>query len=77
MPSASPETESEKEGTIFSCFSSESQFKTSPDDRSGDPTPISPNEGLYLYSEQMLKMGKMLDIDISVSDNKPKGKILS
>lgn len=43
----------------------------------GDPTPVSPNEDLCLYGEQMLGMVKILDIDVATSGKKPKYKILN
>lgn len=43
----------------------------------GGPIPVSSNEDLCLHGEQMLRMAKVLDIDVDTSDNRPKDKILN
>lgn len=44
----------DEETSIASCYSSESAFDSSPDDRVRDLTAVSPSENLFLFEKQML-----------------------
>lgn len=60
------------EGTIYGCnLESGALSVPSTDDTFGCHLPILPTEDLRIYSEQLLRMGKALDLDVVVLDPKP------
>uniref|UniRef100_A0ACB8FH61 Uncharacterized protein n=1 Tax=Sphaerodactylus townsendi TaxID=933632 RepID=A0ACB8FH61_9SAUR len=64
-------------GEVKDSSCSGSLVSTSPDNDLSDPDPVSLSKDLRLYSEQMLRMARALDIDVASSATRPKDKILS
>lgn len=48
----------------------------SPDDTVGDPDPVSSNKDLRLYTEQMMRMAKSLELEVTPTYLRPCDKIL-